>query len=281
MAEIPQYIYSTQEEVFEILRSICNNPKFIDSDAISIQDSSKKSCSLYPDRGFTIIGKIATDFVRGNFTGESFTGEGLEEGLLIITNPESEFYPSYLLVEKTLDGWYPHLNIDNSTVNKQEPIASGHYIFLQGRDIDYLALLDFTIYDVQNDGAHFRIDLLSYKNKSITIESIFKLNEPNQPWVYLCNSVNIPTGTPFPSLQNVYIEDMNTDKGSNGYKDLIFDVSIRYWPDLESGDEMLNCDAIYNNLVDETYTVIFNFDGHTLTPSENIEWLQNIYKSNR
>ena len=277
-AQIDRYVYSTKEEVLEILTSICKNPNFLNN--INAQ-TGNGSCHNYPDHGFTILGKISTDFIKGSFTGES-----VKEGLLVTTSPESDYYPRFVLVQKQQLGWQPL--IPNRPIERQDFSYGVNFTLAKGVETDVLVTLDGGL-QYNDYGGALSINTIDYNAGNIKVESLFDMKNPVLTWQFCHNyslfnqdkknPVNILSGSPFASIQNTRQKDID----GNGFKDLILDVSVRYWEEkpIYTDYDVLDCDATYFSLPVENYEVIFTFDGYTFTPYKNVEWLQHIYASEK
>lgn len=275
-AEVDKYIYSTKEEVLEILASICDNPEFTTNFETpnNFENPRYYSCSEYPNYGQTILGNIAIDFVKGNFT-----GKGLDEGILITGKPEADWIPRYVLVQKRLEGWYPI--IPEEAPNLTNFIYGFPFTVIQGVETDVLVTLDGVLQSNDYDAA-FHIDIANFKDGIATIETIFQMVDIPFFWQY-CRSylpyrTTIADNSPLAQFDSFKIQDID----NNGFEDIILNVSLRYWQNPSTIEvEDFDCDAIYNDLLVEQREVIFSFNGYDFTPYKNVEWLQNIYTSEK
>lgn len=276
-AQIDKYIYSSQEQVFEILNSICTNPEFTKDTESSIN----QSCSTYPDYGLMLFGHVAFDFIKGDFTGGT-----LEEGLLITNRMEAEWFPRYVLVQKRPTGWLPlatnEKTVYTNYVGHKDYIHGMPFRMFKGAETDTIVTLPGNLYVNEMSGT-LRIHTANFQNDIHQFETIFNMGNVIPYWWHDCifyNAYNsyvvskfgdIPNGSPLAQIEAVHQED----KDNNGFEDLILDIDIRYWQ--KPKEDNSDCHSVYLNLPVNNHEVIFTFDGYTFTPYKNVEWLQHIY----
>jgi len=279
-AQIDKYIYSSQEQVFEILSSICANPEFTKDTESSIN----QSCSVYPNYGLMLFGHAAFDFIKGNFTGGT-----LEEGLLITNRMEAEWYPRYIVIQKKPAGWLP-LVTDANTIYKnyldpKDYIYGMPFKIFQGVETDIVVTLPGHI-PVDEMTGGFRINTANFQDEIQEFETIFIPNITPRWWhdciaytlhsdYYISKYGDIPIGSPLVTIREIHQQDID----ENGFKDLILDIDARYWE--KSQEDNPDCHSVYLGLPVEYREVIFSFDGYRFTPYKNVEWLQYIYDDSK